>query len=164
MPYRNNPVPRLAGIERLRIVIVICCGIRFGIPAALRNVGGHIDTAGILRHLCPLRRLRIAFCVLCRICLTRLVLQVEQSVFYILQAAAMELYPCTAQRRIFICTGILLQYIADIGTVYVHFSYCSVHLRACRTFEVNEHRIAGSLVESACKVSGNLRKINGHPE
>lgn len=74
VPYRNNPVPRLAGFERLRIVIVICCGIRFGIPAALRNVGDLIDTAGILWHLCPLRRLRIAFCVLCRICLARLVL------------------------------------------------------------------------------------------
>lgn len=164
MPYRNDPVPRLAGLERLRIVIVVRCGIRFGVPAALRNVGDLIDTAGILRHLCPLRRLRISFCVLCRICLTRLVLQVEQSVFYILQAAAVELYSGTAQRRLFICTGILLQYIAHIGTVYVHFFYCSVHLRACRTVKINEYRIPGSLVESACKISTDLRKINGHPE
>ena len=76
----------------------------------------------------------------------------------------MELYSGTAQRRLFICTGILLQYIADIGTVYVHFFYCSVHLRASRTVKINEYRIAGSLVESACKVSTDLRKINGHPE
>lgn len=76
----------------------------------------------------------------------------------------MELYSGTAQRRLFIYTGILLQYIADIGTVYVHFFYCSVHLRAFRTVKINEYRISGILVESACKVSTDLRKSNGHPE
>lgn len=87
---------RLAGIYRLRIDVVICRWVRYGIPASLAHIMRPYITARLIRCLRPLYLHLLSLLVLCRIRFAGLILQIVQSDLHQVVAALMELYYLSA--------------------------------------------------------------------